>query len=216
MLAEGFCAPPEYLSRLEFVILGMTPPALSLAEKYTYADYTTWPDEERWELIEGIAYNMTPAPTRKHQQILIKLGAEIQFFLKGKSCEVNVAPFDIRLPKADQSADESDTVVQPDISVYCDKSMLDKKGAIGPPDWVVEILSPNTSHKDMTVKSYLYQAHGVKEYWIIDPEVNRVQVFLLDPELKRFGIPQQYSEDATLPPSLFPELKIDLKEIFQE
>ncbi|MEL6533825.1 MAG: Uma2 family endonuclease [Bacteroidota bacterium] len=193
----------------------MTPPALSFAEKYTYADYLQWPDEERWELIEGIPYNMTPAPTRKHQRIIARLTYFIEGFLLEKPCELAVSPFDVQLPKANQSVDESDTIVQPDLAVFCDTSTLTEKGAVGAPDWVIEILSPSTANKDMTVKSILYQAHGVKEYWIVDPQEDKVQVFLLDTERNQFGIPQRYDVEATLSPALFPDLKIALEKVFE-
>ncbi len=117
-----------------------------LAEKlgqFTYADYCRWPDEERWELIDGEAFNMSPAPTRMHQEFVTFLAAQVYPQLKSDSYRVYIAPFDVRLPKANEADDLVDTVVQPDLTVFCDPSRLDAKGARGAPDWVVEILSPH-------------------------------------------------------------------------
>ena len=100
-------------------------------QKCTYTDYLRWPKGERWELIKGFAYSMSPAPNTEHQRILMKLSAEFYLFLKGKPCEVFPAPFDVRLPKDKKNVDDDsvDTVVQPDISVVCDASKIDRRGA---------------------------------------------------------------------------------------
>ncbi|RKX73785.1 MAG: hypothetical protein DRP87_18245, partial [Spirochaetes bacterium] len=137
---------------------------------YTYADYLSWPDDERWELIDGVAYNMSPAPGRQHQEISITISGEIYDFLKDKPCHVYAAPFDVRLPEnPDEQDKEITTVVQPDVSVFCDESKLDERGATGAPDIAVEILSPYTSVKDQREKLALYERFGVREYWIVDP-----------------------------------------------
>ncbi|MBU1486738.1 Uma2 family endonuclease, partial [bacterium] len=75
-------------------------------ERYTYGDYLSWPDDERWELIEGVAYDMSPAPSRWHQQIAGELFKQIAVFLTGKKCEAYFAPFDVRLPEADEDDSE--------------------------------------------------------------------------------------------------------------
>jgi Uma2 family endonuclease len=134
--------------------------------RFTYGQYKTWPEEERWELIDGHAWAMSPAPRRRHQKLSGRLFAKMHGFLEGQPCEVYEAPFDVLLPEAD---DEVGTVVQPDIVVFCDRSRLTEAGARGAPDLVVEILSPSTSKKDQREKFELYQRHGVREYWIVDP-----------------------------------------------
>ncbi len=144
-------------------------PALEPQERFTYRHYRTWPDEERWELIEGHAWCMSPAPTRRHQGIQGELYVALRMFLKGKSCKVYNAPFDVLLPESDEADDDVDTVVQPDIVVYCDRSKLTEAGARGAPDLVIEILSPSTSKKDLNDKYDLYQRRGVREYWVVDP-----------------------------------------------
>ncbi len=145
--------------------------------RYTYADYLTWDDGQRWELINGKAYNMTPAPNRKHKALSLKIVLQMGPQLEGKTCEVYYAPFDVRLPFGSPEDDKIENVVQPDISVICDPSRLDEKGCLGAPDLVVEILSPYTSRKDKVDKFFLYEQAGVKEYWLVSPEDSFVEVF---------------------------------------
>jgi len=144
-------------------------PSLAPRELFTYRHYKTWPDCERWELIEGHAWAMSPAPLRRHQELVWKLSSLLDAYLKGKPCKGFTSPFDVLLPAGDEADDEVDTVVQPDLVVYCDRSKLTEAGARGAPDLVVEILSPSTSKKDQREKFNLYERHGVREYWIVDP-----------------------------------------------
>ena len=144
-------------------------PALAPQERFTYRHYRTWPDPERWELIDGHAWAMSPAPMRSHQKLSVWLTRQIGNFLEGKASEVYAAPFDVLFPEGDETDDDVETVVQPDIVVICDKSKLTRAGARGAPDLVVEILSPSTSKKDQREKFELYEKHGVREYWVIDP-----------------------------------------------
>ncbi|BCX81413.1 hypothetical protein MIT9_P0991 [Methylomarinovum caldicuralii] len=137
--------------------------------RYTYADYLTWPENERWELIDGVAYDMSPAPTRRHQEIVVEICRQFANQLADRRCRVYVAPFDVRLGAPGLADDEIDTVVQPDVSVWCDPSKLDERGARGAPDLAVEVLSPHTAAKDLTVKRELYARVGVVEYWTIEP-----------------------------------------------
>lgn len=138
-------------------------------ERFTYRHYKTWPDSERWELIEGHAWAMSPAPMTRHQEMQARLITEIRLFLRGKPCKAYDAPFDVLLPQMDESEDDVDTVVQPDLSVFCDRTKITERGARGAPDLVMEILSPSTSKKDLNDKFRLYEKHGVREYWVIDP-----------------------------------------------
>lgn len=147
---------------------------------FTYADYLSWPVGERWELIDGVAYDMSPAPSRKHQGIVGTIFAELYQFLREKPCEVYVAPFDVRLAAKKEAADdEIVNVVQPDVSVFCSKEKLDDAGAVAAPDIAVEVLSPYTSVKDQREKLLLYERFGVKEYWIIDPANETLSVYSL-------------------------------------
>jgi Uma2 family endonuclease len=144
-------------------------PAIDRGDHFTYGHYKTWPAAERWELIDGVAYSMSPAPMRRHQKMSHALAMLFGNFLKGKPCEVYEAPFDVLMPERDEADNEVATVVQPDLVVYCDRSKLTDRGARGSPDLVVEILSPSTSKKDLNEKFNLYERQGVREYWVIDP-----------------------------------------------
>jgi Uma2 family endonuclease len=150
----------------------MGQPAVKVG-RFTYGDYCTWPDEERWELIDGVAYAMSPAPPRGHQEVVVELVTQIRVFLRGKPCRVYVAPFDVRLSDQDEADAQVPTVVQPDLAVICDPAKLDARGCRGAPDWVIEILSPSTASKDWIQKRHAYERHGVREYWLVHP-VDRV------------------------------------------
>ncbi len=178
-----------------------------LQQKYSYADYAQWPEDERWELIDGVPYAMT-APQRLHQDIVFELGGQVRNYLQGKPCKGYTAPFDVRLPRQDEADAKVETVVQPDLSVICDPSKLDKQGCRGAPDWIVEVLSPSTALKDMDSKRSLYQRHGVQEYWIIHPEDRWILVYTLDAQ-GRYGQPGVFGMDEPTVVQRFPELSID-------
>lgn len=152
-------------------------------ERYTFADVLTWPDDERTEIINGEPVMMAPPPSRVHQEISFEISRQIGNYLEGKRCRVYPAPFGVRLFEQDgDSPEDVDTMVEPDISIVCDPSKLDDRGCKGAPDMVVEVLSPSTQRHDRLVKLGLYQRAGVREYWIVNPEDQTVQVMLLDGE----------------------------------
>jgi len=185
-------------------------------ERYSYADYLTWEDDKRWELIDGQAFCMSPAPMRQHQHISKLLGRQIDAYLSDKTCEMYYAPFDVRfVATSDEVADDYiDTVVQPDIVVVCDPKKLDDRGCKGAPDLIIEILSPSTSRMDMTVKFDLYQRFGVKEYWIVHPNDQTVLVFKrLESGL--YGVPDRYSAEESIDVPLLGDLQIDLTKVFE-
>ncbi|MBN2443963.1 MAG: Uma2 family endonuclease [Spirochaetales bacterium] len=188
-------------------------PVQNVDQKYTYSDYLTWPEEERWEIIDGDAYNMSPAPLRIHQEILTILTSRFYNFFEGKTCKVYVSPFDVRLPKGDEADEEIDTVVQPDLSVICDPAKLDRWGCKGPPDLVVEILSPGSAGRDMKDKLKLYEKHGVKEYWLVYPYEQVVELFVAGNDTT-YRLPDRFKNDETVESSLFPGLEIDLAKVF--
>ncbi|MEK7812897.1 MAG: Uma2 family endonuclease, partial [Candidatus Desantisbacteria bacterium] len=152
-------------------------------ERFTYKDYLQWPDDERWELIDGVAYDMSPAPSRRHQEVVVELVSQFHNYLKDKPCQVYVAPFDVRLPEFDEDGagdhldEDIETVVQPDIVIVCERGKLDDSGCKGSPDIVIEVLSPYTAKKDMITKYHLYERHRVKQYWIFDPATDEAVVF---------------------------------------
>ncbi len=181
--------------------------AEQLPQHFTYADYAKWPEDERWELIDGVAYGMA-APSRQHQRVVTKITSQIDRHLEGKPCEVYVAPFDVRLPRHDEADDDVDTTVQPDLAVICDKNKLDDKGCRGAPDWIIEVLSPSTALKDMDKKRWLYEQHRVQEYWIIHPIDRWVMVYTLKAD-GQYGLPLMFGMDEPTAVGLFPELCID-------
>ena len=143
-------------------------------ELYTYADYRVWDDNDRWELVDGVAYAMAP-PLIRHQRISTLLCAQLSSFLEDKPCEVIAAP-GVRL-----NAETSDnTVLIPDIAVVCDNSKIDKETIIGAPDLVIEILSPSTARFDILTKFRKYQTAQVREYWVVDPELDTVTIHCLE------------------------------------
>jgi Uma2 family endonuclease len=155
-------------------------PALKDDRVYRYGEYRTWSDDERWELIDGVAYDMSPAPSTAHQAIVVWLIQALGPVLEKGGCRVFVAPFDVLLPDTPgQPDDEVLNVVQPDLAVICDPSKLRPFGCVGAPDWVIEILSPSTSRRDLAEKHALYERHGVREYWVIDPGNRYIHVYVL-------------------------------------
>ena len=194
----------------------MALPQIKQDDRFTYADYMTWDDDQRWELIDGQAFCMTPAPARLHQEWLGNLFSKFHVFLAGKPCKVYISPFDVRFSEHPDASDEDiDTVVQPDMVVFCDKSKLDDRGAKGAPDLLVEILSPGTSKRDITIKFELYQRHGVKEYWILYPNEKLLQLYRLG-EDKKYGSPQVFGPGESVQVAMLGELEISLDDLFSE
>lgn len=184
-------------------------------EKFSYADYLTWPDEERWELIHGEAWSMSPAPTSRHQIIAGEIFGQFWQQLKGKPCQVFMAPFDVRFVEDGQLDDKDiQTTVQPDVSVICDKSKIDKRGGLGAPDLIVEVLSPSTGYKDQTDKLSLYEEYGVKEYWIVNPERKTVQVYQHNGQ--DYDKPDFYNKDEVINSAAVKGLTLKLIEVFEE
>ncbi len=184
------------------------------ASTYTYSDYLSWPDDERWEIIEGEAYNMSAAPSTRHQLIAGELYRQIANFLSDKPCKVIIAPFDVRL-SAEEADDKVRNVVQPDISIICNMNKIDERGCKGAPDFIAEITSPFTASKDHIRKVALYEKHGVREYWIIHPYDNIIHVRLLE-DNGRYGRVEIYEGTGHLAVKTLPGLEIDLDMLFRQ
>ncbi len=180
---------------------------------FTWSDYITWPENERWEIINGEAYDMSPAPGMLHQEISIALSSKIYSFLEGHECKAFTAPFDVRLPEHDEAIEETSTVVQPDIVVYCDSTKLDERGGIGAPDLAVEILSPSSSKRDLIDKMALYERHGVREYWVVDTCNLEISIWNLE-KTGKFGREKIFNSEDHLKSTIFPEMSIDLQKVF--
>ncbi|QQK75308.1 Uma2 family endonuclease [Salicibibacter cibarius] len=181
--------------------------------KFSYRDYATWAEEKRIEIVGGEPYDMTPAPSRKHQYTSKQLFAALNDYLSGDPCEAYYAPFDVRLFAEDRADDQVFDVVQPDLVVVCDPDKLDDAGCKGSPDVIIEIVSPSSIKMDKKVKRHLYEKAGIKEYWIIDPIHAYIEVYTLENE--KYGKPLFYSKEDHLKSALFKDLKIDLEYIFE-
>lgn len=179
-------------------------------KKYTYKDYMTWPDDERWEIIDGIPY-MQAAPSWQHQAVLGELYRQFSNYFVNKSCKAFSAPFDVCL----EESEDSRQVVQPDIVIVCNQSKLKGTGYFGVPSLIVEIISPSTAKVDRVTKFNKYRNVGVKEYWIVEPTNKIIQVFtLLDN--KKYEMEIYEEENKTIDVNSFPGLEIDITTIFPE
>ncbi len=174
--------------------------------KYSYADYTTWPGEERWEIVAGEAWNMTPAPSTQHQRIVIKLSARLSAELAGSPCEPFPAPTDVVL--------DDFNIVQPDLLVVCDKEKITPANIQGAPNLIVEVISPATRIRDRREKKKLYERFGVKEYLIFLPEDEMVERFRL--VAGRYEAADIFNWDETLTLYAFPEITLHLWPIFDK
>jgi len=189
---------------------------LDLSGTYSYADYLTWQFEQAVELIKGKILPLA-APSRRHQDILLALTFSVHPCVVKKGCSLYIAPFDVRLfdrRKSLKANKDVYSVIQPDICVICDKSKLDDKGCIGAPDFVVEILSPGNSIREMKIKKNLYEENQVREYWIIDPERETAHQFVLN-DLGLFAPPVIYASDENIHSEIFPDLVIELEALFK-
>ena len=189
---------------------------LDMNQTYSYADYLTWQLDEAIELLKGKIMLMSPAPNVGHQRISMTLSRLIANFFNHKPCQVFAAPFDVRLYDRKKSLlanTDIHTVVQPDLCVICDLDKLDEQGCNGAPDWIIEIVSKSTSKRDMKIKFQLYQESGVNEYWLVLPEQQIIQQFVLVDD-GSFQLHKMYTDEDSISPLAFPELVIDLAEVF--
>jgi len=180
---------------------------------YTYQDYLTW-NEGRYELIDGVVFDMTPAPSRRHQEVLAEILVQLVPQMRSKGCRVYAAPFDVRLPCDGETSENTKNVVQPDITVVCDKSKLDDAGCKGAPDLIVEVTSPGTVKRDMKNKLLLYQKAGVREYWIVYPRDKIIMVYTLEGD--KYGPPETYVPGEEIPVGIVGEVNVDVAGVFAE
>ena len=172
-------------------------------EIYTVDEFYETQDNDRLELINGEIFYMAP-PSRIHQKVLGFLYNHIYNYInsKGGDCEVYPAPFGVQLSK------DENTVVEPDISVICEKNKLTDRGCLGAPDWIIEIASPSDPSHDYLTKLNLYMNAGVREYWIVDPVGKRISVYT-----KASSLPAAYDFTDTIPVGIYPDLSIDFSEL---
>lgn len=182
-------------------------------KKQTYADYLSWPENERWEIIDGIPY-MQSAPKWQHQRISGELHRQLSNYLVDKPCWAFASPFDLCLADGEEDDDDISNILQPDIAIVCDETKLRKTGYFGIPALIIEISSPSTARQDRVVKFSKYEKTGVQEYWIVEPESQYLNVFTLQ-ENKRYGRPEAYTEKDKVQLSIFRDLTIDLILVFE-
>ena len=169
--------------------------ALKPDKIYTIEDWRSWSEGERWELIDGRAFAMSPSPKVRHQERAGSLFVQLSNFLEGHPCRVFMAPLDVFLDEED--ANRAATVVEPDVLAVFDPAKIGEEGIHGAPDFVAEVLSDGTANRDFGVKKELYERNGVREYWIIHPETGTVFQYILEGELfmplkeHRRGVPVQ-------------------------
>lgn len=170
---------------------------------YTINDIYALPDGERAELVDGQIYYMAP-PSRKHQRILGEIYAAIHEYIKNNNgpCEVDIAPFAVFLNESNFD------YVEPDISVICDRSKLTEKGCTGAPDWIIEIVSPNSRTMDYYKKLFKYRTAGVREYWIVDHERNLVIVY----DFENDNV-ANYTFTDSIPAGIYPGFSITLSKL---
>jgi Uma2 family endonuclease len=173
-------------------------------KKFTWLDYQSWPEDERWELLDGEAFAMSPTPSVRHQQVLGELMAQLVPQFRNAACRVFAAPLDVKFDDLN--------CTEPDLMIVCNPDQIRHRHIEGPPQLVVEILSEHSVSRDRIRKMRLYARFGVKEYWIITPWPPMIEVYHLDgPTYRLAGSFRK--EDAFLSPG-FPDLKLDLSLLF--
>lgn len=179
--------------------------AIPQKQVYTESDYYSLPENVRAELIDGQIYYQA-APSRAHQEILMHVSKTIANYIdtKGGLCKVYPAPFAVKL------SEDSKTIVEPDISVICDRDKLTDKGCTGAPDWIVEIISPSNSSHDYVRKLNLYLNAGVREYWIVNP-IKKI-VFVYHLVETQFEV-NAYTFQDKIKVNIYDDLWIDFQEI---
>lgn len=185
--------------------------ALKDNRRHDYGDYLSWTDGLRYELIAGEAYLMSPGPDLPHQDVAGEIYHQARLALMGKPCRAFFAPLDVRLPRQNEADKQIDTVVQPDVLVVCDPGKLDRHGVRGAPDWIVEVLSPATAGHDQIKKRQLYEAHGVREYWLVHPIDKVLTVYRL--QNGEYGKPAISQLEGETPVGILPDIVIRWDEL---
>ena len=175
---------------------------------HTLEDYYALPDGTRVELIDGIFYDMA-APSALHQELMLILAMLLKEHVRKNhgGCKVFAAPYDVQLDCDDR------TMVEPDVMVICDVKKVTMRCCFGAPDLVMEILSPATRRRDLTLKASKYQNAGVREYWVIDPKEEKLIVY----DFAGDKFPAIYNFTMQVPVGIWNgELQIDFRKIREE
>lgn len=172
----------------------------------TYADYCARSGEDYYELIEGMACAMAPAPTILHQQLVGEIYRQIANRLRDTPCRPFIAPVDVLFPQDDEPAERVRTVLQPDVFVVCDPAKIGPRAITGAPDWVVEVLSPGSASRDHIAKRRIYETAGVREYWLVHPEDRIVMMYRLQQD--GYGKPDVQPLEGETTVGILPEVVI--------
>lgn len=170
----------------------------------TIEEYEALPEEKRVEVFDGFVYDMS-SPSMIHQALSMELSNIIYNYIKEKkgSCKVFTAPFDVKL------SDNPLTIVQPDLMVICNKDIINNKGCDGAPDFIIEIVSPSNPSDDYIRKLYYYKNHGVREYWIVDPQRKTISVNYFEEDA--ISIP--YTFHSVIKVNIYEDLFINFSDI---
>ncbi|ABL00803.1 Uma2 family endonuclease [Pelobacter propionicus] len=183
----------------------MTLPAEEKTQRFSWNEYKQWPEEERWQLIDGQAFRMSAAPNIRHQRVTGNLYAVIREKLKGRSCISFIAPTDVVF--------DDYNIVQPDVLVVCDNNRITDANIQGAPDLVMEVLSPSSTFMDRKLKLELYERFGVPEYLLVDPMGDLVERYRLVEG--RYGRADVFPWHGELPLVSLPGVQLNLCEIFE-
>ena len=170
---------------------------------HTIDDIYNLPEGTRAEQIDGQMYMMAP-PSRKHQDISFALSRKIADYIDSKhgDCKVYLAPFAVFLNADDKN------YVEPDISIICDRNKLTDSGCDGAPDWIVEIVSPGSRRMDYFTKLFKYRTAEVREYWLVDPDKNRILVYNFET-----GDVFDHNFSETVKAGIYPDFEIDFSQL---
>jgi Uma2 family endonuclease len=172
--------------------------------RYTWQDYQTWDEDERWELLDGEAFAMSPTPSVRHQRILAEMTVQLRPQLRKGPCELIIAPLDVKF--------DEENCTEPDLMIVCDPAQYRRNHVVGPPALVVEILSDHSIARDRVRKMRVYARFGVREYWIVTPWPPMVEVYHLDGPTYRLA--GSYRKEDPFRSASFPDLKLDLAAVF--
>jgi len=178
---------------------------ISLDEFYRYREDS----DQLLEYIDGMVF-MTPSPSTKHQRISGRLHAQLFHLLDGSDCEVFQAPFDVELKSNHM---EGTRIVIPDLSIICDKTGFLENRYVGVPSLIIEIISPSNQSHDLVFKLSLYMQFGVKEYWIVNPLLHTIQVYVLD-EKDTFKLHDIAKDKGIIRSVVMKDFHVDVEKIF--
>jgi Uma2 family endonuclease len=187
---------------------------LRKSEHHTYGDYLHWGDDQRWELIDGVAYLMAPAPTWRHQELVGEIFRQLANQLVGKPCRAAISPLDVRLPKGDEADERIDTVVQPDVLIVCENDRIDRRGVRGAPSFVLEVLSPSSASHDQIRKRRVYERAGVAEFWLLHPIDGVLTIYRRTPDATGFAAPDIVEASGVIELTCVPDTRVDFDGLY--